>query len=162
VRYAREARRRSDDIRLMLSLETIGYYRHERGSQRYPPVFRYFYPDRGNFIAFVSNLKSRRQLRRFAAAFRAHSNFPMQRAATFAWVPGVAWSDQLSFWRRGYPAVMATDTAFYRYPCYHSADDTPEKLDYESLAAVTLGLYHTQVTRNSLITSRRSPLQNTS
>jgi len=146
VRYAREARRHGDDIRLMLSLETIGYYRHERGSQRYPPLFRYFYPDRGNFIAFVSNLKSRRQLRRIAATFHAHSNFPIRHAATFAWVPGVAWSDHLSFWRRGYPAVMVTDTAFYRYPYYHSADDTPEKLDYESLAAVTLGLYHAWVT----------------
>ena len=146
VRYAREARRCGDDIRLMLSLETIGYYRHERGSQRYPPLFRYFYPDRGNFIAFISNLKSRRQLRRLAAAFHAHSNFPIQHAATFAWVPGVAWSDHLSFWRCGYPAVMVTDTAFYRYPYYHSADDTPEKLNYESFAAVILGLYRAWAT----------------
>ena len=84
MRYAREARRRGDDIRLMLALETIGYYRDERGSQRYPPLFRYFYPDRGNFIAFVSNLKSRRQLRRLAAAFHACSDVPIQQAATFA------------------------------------------------------------------------------
>ncbi len=141
MRYAREARRRGDDIRLMLALETIGYYRDERGSQRYPPLFRHFYPDRGNFIAFVSNLKSRRQLRRLAAAFHACSDVPIQQAATFAWVPGVSWSDHHSFWQHGFPAVMVTDTAPYRYPYYHSADDTPEKLDYETLAAVTLGLY---------------------
>jgi Zn-dependent M28 family amino/carboxypeptidase len=53
----------------------------------------------------------------------------------------VSWSDHHSFWQHGFPAVMVTDTAPYRYPYYHSADDTPEKLDYESLAAVTLGLY---------------------
>lgn len=146
MRYAREARRRGDDIRLMLALETIGYYRDERGSQRYPPLFRYFYPDRGNFIAFVSNLKSRRQLRRLAAAFRACSDVPIQQAATFAWVPGVGWSDHHSFWQHGFPAVMVTDTALYRYPYYHSADDTPEKLDYETLAAVTLGLYRAWAT----------------
>lgn len=52
----------------------------------------------------------------------------------------MAWSDHLSFWRVGYPAFMCTDTAFYRNPWYHSADDTPEKLDYPRLAQLTAGL----------------------
>lgn len=140
MHYARAARRRGDDIRLMLALETIGYYRSEPGSQRYPPLLRYFFPDRADFIAFVSNRRSRRQLRQLTAAFRASSMFPAQSAAMFCWIPGVAWSDHFWFWHYGYRAVMATDTAFYRYPDYHSRQDTPEKLDYESLAAVTAGL----------------------
>ena len=41
--YARCARARGDDIRLMLSLEMLGYYRAEPGSQRYPPLFRLLY-----------------------------------------------------------------------------------------------------------------------
>ncbi len=139
--YARAARQRGDDIRLMLSLETMGYYRDKPHSQSYPPLFRYFYPDRGDFLALVSNFRSRRSMLRLARAFRAVSDFPLQHVATFAFVPGVAWSDHLSFWREGYKAVMVTDTAFYRYPYYHSTADSAEKLDYARLAEVTQALY---------------------
>jgi Zn-dependent M28 family amino/carboxypeptidase len=141
--YARAARRRGDDIRVMLSLEMLGCYSDLPGSQSYPPFLRWFYPDRGNFIAFVSNLQSRRALREVVAAFKAHSDFPAEFLVSPSFVPGVAWSDQLSFWREGYPAVMVTDTAFYRYPHYHSGLDTPEKLRYREMALVVEGLANT-------------------
>lgn len=138
--YARAARARGDDIRLMLSLEMLGCYSDRPGSQRYPPLLRWFYPDRGNFIGFVSNLRSRAALHRLARAFAAHSDFPLETLVSPSLVPGVAWSDQLSFWRQGYAAVMVTDTAFYRYPHYHQATDTSEKLDYTRMASVVDGL----------------------
>ena len=138
--YAEAARRRGDDIRVMLSLEMLGCYSDEPGSQAYPPFLRWFYPDRGNFIAFVSNIKSRRALHETAAAFRKHSDFPAEHLASPSFVPGVAWSDHLSFWRAGYPAVMVTDTAFYRYPHYHRASDTPDKIRYPEMARVVQGL----------------------
>ena len=138
--YAKTARERGDDIRAMISLETIGYFSPEKGSQQYPPLFRLFYPSEGNFIAFVSNLKSRSLLHRSVAAFRAHSDFPIECVATFAAIPGIDWSDHASFWREGYRAFMVTDTAPYRYPYYHSESDTPDKIDYESLARVTQGM----------------------
>jgi Zn-dependent M28 family amino/carboxypeptidase len=139
--YARNARLRGDDIRLMISLETIGYYSDREGSQSYPPLFRFFYPDKGNFVGFVSDYRSARMMRRLARLFRAGSDFPLEQVATFRFVPGVSWSDHLSFWRAGFRAFMVTDTAFYRYPFYHSADDTPEKLTYPQLARVTAGLF---------------------
>ena len=138
--YAREARARGDDIRLMLSLETMGYYCDEPGSQRYPPLFRFFYPDRGAFVAFVSNFASRRVLRQCVEAFRQHSDFPVEHLAGPPLIRGLAWSDHSSFWSQGYPAVMVTDTAFYRYPHYHTADDTPDRLAYGALARVVEGL----------------------
>jgi Zn-dependent M28 family amino/carboxypeptidase len=138
--YARAARRRGEDIRLMLSLEMLGCYSDAPGSQAYPPLLRHFYPKRGNFVAFVSNLASRRALADFTRAFRTHSDFPAERLAAPTFVPGVAWSDQLSFWRQGYKALMVTDTAFYRYAHYHRASDTPEKLDYPRMARVVEGL----------------------
>ncbi len=138
--YAQAARRRGDDIRAMFSLEMLGCYSDAPGSQTYPPLLKYFYPDRGNFVAFVSNLRSRRVLRAAVTAFRAGSRFPCESAALPAWIPGVGWSDQLSFWRAGYPGVMVTDTAFHRYPHYHRPTDTPDKLDYGRLAQVTAGL----------------------
>jgi hypothetical protein len=125
----------------MISLETIGYYSQAPHSQSYPPLFRYFFPDRGNFIGIVSDFSSRTVLRRLAKAFRMRSDFPLETASTFRSIPGVSWSDHQSFWSQGYPAVMVTDTAFYRYPHYHAATDTPDKLAYPELAQVTLGLF---------------------
>ncbi len=141
MRYARAARRRGDDIRLMIALETIGSYDDVPGSQHYPPLLRWFYPSSANYIAFISNLLSRRMLKRLATAFRTVSDFPLQTATLPAIIPGVDWSDHRSFWRQGYRALMVTDTAFYRYPWYHTAGDTPEKLDYASIASVTEGMF---------------------
>jgi len=140
--YASAARARGDDIALMVSLETIGCYSHEPGSQRYPPLFGLFYPGRGHFVSFVSDFRSRRAMRRAARAFRRHSGFPLEHIATFRLIPGVSWSDHWCFWRQGYRAFMVTDTAFYRYPYYHSRQDTPEKLAYEDFSRMTEGLFH--------------------
>jgi Zn-dependent M28 family amino/carboxypeptidase len=138
--YAKAARARGEDIRLMVSLEMLGCFTDEPGSQRYPPLLRFLYPDRGNFLAFVSNFSSRRSLRQLVDAFRAHSDFPAESLATFEFIPGVAWSDHVSFWRQGYRALMVTDTAFYRYAYYHTARDSPEKLNYTAMARVAGGL----------------------
>jgi Zn-dependent M28 family amino/carboxypeptidase len=138
--YAKLARDRGDDIRLMTSLETIGWYSNRPGSQHYPPLFRLLYPDRADFIGMVSDFRSRAAMRRLAQAFRAHSDFPLQTAATFRFIPGVSWSDHRSFWHYGYKAAMITDTAPYRYPHYHAITDTPDKLTYPELSRVTLGL----------------------
>jgi Zn-dependent M28 family amino/carboxypeptidase len=139
--YAMAARRREDDIRLMVSLEMLGCYSELPGSQRYPPLFRPFFPSRGNFIGFVANFRTRRKQRKLVSAFRAASSFPVEQLATFSSVPGVAWSDHHSFWQQRYHALMVTDTAFYRYPWYHTAHDTPDRLDYPRFAAVTAGLF---------------------
>ncbi len=138
--YAKAARLRRDDIRLMASIETIGWYSDRPGSQRYPPLFNLFYPDRANFIGMVSDFRSRGVMRRLARAFRANSDFPLQTVVTFRFVPGVSWSDHRSFWRQGYQAIMVTDTAPYRYAQYHAAHDTPDKLAYPEFSRVTLGL----------------------
>lgn len=139
--YARQAKARGDKIVAMLSLETIGYYDDAKGSQSYPlPFFHLKYPDTGNFIGFVGNLSSRRLVQRCLTAFRRKSDFPSEGAALPGWLPGVYWSDHWSFWREGYPALMVTDTAPFRYPHYHSVHDTPDKLDYPRLARVTVGL----------------------
>ncbi len=138
--YAAAARERGDDIRLMLSLEMLGCYSEDPGSQAYPPFLKWFYPERGNFVAFVSNLRSRRALAELVQAFRAHSDFPMEQLAAPAFLPGIGWSDQRSFWRAGYPGVMVTDTAFYRYAHYHCPTDTPDRLCYPQMARVVEGL----------------------
>ncbi len=138
--YARRAARQGENIVAMFALETIGYYRDDPGSQHYPPPLNLFYPKQGNIIAFVGNLGSRALVTRALRAFRQHARFPSEGIAAPAFIPGVDWSDHRSFWKEGYPAVMITDTAPYRYPWYHSAQDTPDKVDYERMVYVVDGL----------------------
>jgi Peptidase family M28 len=138
--YADSARARGDRIVAMLSIESIGYYHSDPGSQRYPFPLNFAYPDVGDFIGFVSNLRSGPLVRRAIATFRNTTQFPTQGAALPSWVPGVWWSDHWSFWRRGYQAIMITDTAPFRNPFYHTALDTPDKLDYGRMARVVDGL----------------------
>jgi len=139
--YARRSRESNESIVAMLSLETVGYYSEQPGSQRYPFPLGFFYPSTGNFIAFVSNLASRALLHEALASFRRHAAFPSEGVAAPAFIPGVDWSDHWSFWQEGWPALMVTDTAPYRYPHYHTAQDTPDKVDYERLARVVTGLH---------------------
>ena len=146
VVYAQAAKARGDRVVGMLSLETMGYYSDAPGSQRYPVPMALMYPETGNFIGFVSNLGSARLLVRARRAFRAGSSFPLQTAVLPATVPGVGWSDHWSFWQAGYPALMVTDTAPFRYPWYHTADDTVDKIDADGFASVVDGLEQVAIT----------------
>ncbi len=94
----------------------------------------FVYPTTGNFISFVGNIKSRKLVRDVVGLFRQYAKFPSEAAFLPEHIAGVAWSDQWSFWRNGYPGVMVTDTAPFRYPYYHTHEDTPEKIDYDRLA----------------------------
>ncbi len=139
--YARRCKERGEKISAMISLETIGYFSDAPNSQVYPSrALGAFYPKVGNFIGFVSNVHSRTLLRRAIALFREHAKIPSEGAALPWFIPGVSWSDQWSFWKNGYPGIMVTDTAPFRYPYYHSADDTPDKLDYDRFALVVSGM----------------------
>lgn len=142
LHYAKRCAAADDRITAMLSLETMGYYRDEEGTQQYPAPFSWFYPNRGNFIGFVGDTSSRALVHQTVASFREHTKFPSQGAALPTAVPGAGWSDHWSFWQHGYPAVMVTDTAPFRYPHYHTPEDTPDKVDHERLARVIAGLEH--------------------
>jgi len=139
--YAKACQQKEERIKAMICLETIGYYRQEPKTQKYPFPLRFFYPATGNFVAVVGNLRSKPLVKSFSQHFMKESDFPVECAALFGFITGIDWSDHWSFWRCGYPAVMITDTALFRYPFYHSHEDTADKLDYHSLSRVTHGLY---------------------
>jgi Iap family predicted aminopeptidase len=139
--YAKRCKERGDKITGMISLETIGYFSDAPGSQRYPsPGLGLFYPKVGNFIGFVGNVPSRALVRRAVDLFREQKKIPAEGAALPSFVSGVGWSDHWSFWQCGYPAIMVTDTAPFRYPYYHMSSDTPAKLDYDRFALVVSGM----------------------
>jgi hypothetical protein len=138
--YAKGCRARNEDVVAMFSLETMGAYYDAPKSQHYPRPFNLLYPSVGNFIAFVGNYGSRSLTRRAVGTFRAHATLPSEGAAVPDFFPGVGWSDHWSFWQVGYPGVMVTDTAVFRYVPYHTNEDTPEKLDYDRFARAVVGM----------------------
>jgi hypothetical protein len=140
LHYARRSKERGEAIVAMFSLETMGYFSDEDGTQHYPFPFSFFYPSRGNFIAFVGNLSSQGLVRRSVASFRRHASIPSEGAAVPGGITGVGWSDHWAFWQQGYPGVMVTDTAPFRYAEYHTVADTPERVRYGHLARVVAGL----------------------
>ena len=138
--YAQACRQRRENIVAMVSLETVGYYTDEPRTQKYPFPLGAFYPSRGNFVGFVGNTASKRLVRDAIATFRKSCRFPSEGAALPGGMPGVGWSDHWAFWQAGYPAIMITDTAPFRYPHYHLATDTPDKIVFDRMARVVVGL----------------------
>jgi hypothetical protein len=57
------------------------------------------------------------------------------------WIlPTTRLSDHASFWDAGWPALMVTDTAFFRNPNYHLPSDIIDTLDFEFMAQLVKSL----------------------
>ncbi len=133
--HARSLREEGAEVRAMISLEMLGYFRDEPGSQRYPTsMFKLFYPSVGNFIVVVGRWADAGLTRRLKAAMLGATDLPIESINAPRILPGVDFSDHRNYWNEGYPAVMVTDTSFYRNPNYHRPEDTPDTLDYHRMA----------------------------
>lgn len=128
-------------IKLMISLEMIGFYLESENSQDYPsPLLKLMYPSVGNFIALIARPSEFFVLRKAKELFIGVTDIPTQSANVPTFVPGVDYSDHSSYWNRGFPAMMVTDTAFMRNKNYHTPGDVPEILDYNKMADVVNGV----------------------
>lgn len=142
VYHARALRREGAAVRAMLSLEMIGTFSDAPGSQRYPaPLARLFYPGRGDFVAVAGRWRDAALARRVKRSMWASTPLPVYSLNSPPGVPGIPLSDHASFWDEGYPALMVTDTAFYRNERYHTHDDTADRLDYARMAMVVDGVH---------------------
>lgn len=141
--FARKLKAAGKKVDAMISLEMVGYTDFRRGSQKYPVGLGWLYPDRGDFIGVVGNRKSASVLRKFSSHMRQVRDLSVQTLSVpgnGALVPGVRLSDHSPFWDLGYPALMITDTSFYRNPHYHGPTDTLETLDIDFMARVCEGV----------------------
>ncbi|WP_119389710.1 M28 family peptidase [Taklimakanibacter lacteus] len=140
--HARSLSATGREVSLMLALEMIGWYSDLPDSQSYPfPGMDLIYPDRGNFIAIIGRLNDWSQTRKVKAAMAGASDLPAHSINTLPVIPGVDFSDHQAYWNEGFPALMITDTAFYRNPHYHEAEDTADKLDYQRMAKVVQAVF---------------------
>ncbi|BAZ29441.1 peptidase M28 [Cylindrospermum sp. NIES-4074] len=140
--YARLLRQQQQPLRLMMSLEMLGYCDSTPGSQSYPPPLERFYPNRGDFIGLIGNLRSLRDLISISRNIRKAGVPSQWLPAPYRGliVPQTRLSDHAPFWDAGYPAIMVTDTAFMRNPHYHKPSDTIATLNLDFLTGVCEGL----------------------
>jgi Zn-dependent M28 family amino/carboxypeptidase len=132
-----------EPVRGMMSLEMLGYIDNRPGSQQLPPHLAHLYPDVGNFIGVVGNQVSRRFVEETTTGMRQVKELPIESMivpGNGEVLPETRLSDHASFWDAGQPALMITDTSFFRNPHYHQPSDTPATLDYLFLAHVTTGV----------------------
>ncbi len=142
VVHATSLERSGVKVRAALSIETVGYYRSEPGTQHFPvPFMSALYSDRGNYIALVSNLGNAGLVRDLKRAMRATRTIAVHSFNAPEWIPGIDWSDHASYWQHGFPAVMVTDSAPNRNPNYHRDTDTPDTLSYPHMARLTEALF---------------------
>ncbi len=133
-------------LKLMISVEMIGYFSDEPGSQAYPMGFlEWLYPDRADFIGVVGGLFDRSSVARVKSLMAVNGDLPVHSINAPAALAGVDFSDHWSFWQNDLPALMVTDTAFLRNPNYHMPTDRPDTLDYQRMALVVDGLYQVAI-----------------
>ena len=138
--YAQQLKKERVPLSGMLSLEMVGYASKDKGSQKMPFFLKPFYPDAGDFIGLVANRASAEFLKKAEKIFRSVEMLPVETLVLPAngWIfPAARLSDHSPFWDQNYPALLVTDTSFYRNPNYHVESDTVETLDLEFLANVT-------------------------
>ena len=142
VVHASSLKKKNTIVRIMISLEMIGFFTDAPNSQRFPlPMMDLVYPTRGNFISIISKIGQGGVVRRVKRTMRTASALPVYSFNAPAFMPGINLSDHLNYWKRGFNAVMITDTAFIRNSRYHTAEDNPDTLDYGRMAMTVQGVY---------------------
>lgn len=140
--HAKSLTKDSATIRGVIVLEMVGTFSEEWGSQTYPsPLLRLLYPSRGNFIGVIGRWDQGEWIRTIKNGMKGATDLPVYSIRAPLAIPGIDMSDHRNYWPHGFPALMITDTAFYRNPYYHSAEDTPDRLDYDRMAQVVVAVF---------------------
>ncbi|MFN6945926.1 MAG: M28 family peptidase [Cytophagaceae bacterium] len=140
--HAHSLKENNIEVRAMICLEMIGYFSEEKGSQSYPTaLLKPFYPSKGNFILIVGQFGETKLVRTFKKGMRNNSRIDVRSINSPKFVTGVDFSDHLNYWAVGYPAIMITNTSFYRNRNYHEASDTIETLNFDKMSEVVAGIY---------------------
>ena len=140
--HAASVASRKDRIIGVIVLEMIGYFSDEPGSQAYPVgMMKAHYPDKGDFIAVVSKWNQGDLISDVKAGMKGTTDLPVYSFRGPASLQGIDFSDHRNYWPHDIPAVMITNTAFYRNGHYHTPQDTADKLDYARMGKVVVGVY---------------------
>jgi hypothetical protein len=143
-KHAKMLKRKNRDVKLMISVDSVGYFTNESNSQKYPFSFmKLVYPTTGNFINITSHLQDFSSLRQVKKSFKKASDLAVHSVTAPEIFPNIANSDHINYWKHGYPALHISDTTRYRNKNYNTVNDTADKLNYVGMAMVVQGLYQT-------------------
>ncbi len=140
--HAKSLYEKKEKVKFMISLEMIGYFRDEKGSQKFPfPFMNLIYSDKGNFIGIVGSPSDWIVTREIKKKMIQNSEIDIYSINFPNIILGIDFSDHRNYWKFGYKAVMITDTAFYRNPNYHQPTDTIDTLNFDKMAEVVKGIF---------------------
>lgn len=132
------------DVKGMICLEMIGYFNEEKNSQDYPASFlKMFYGNKGDFITVVQPFGNGKFGRRVKRLMKKPELIKTKSFKAPASLTSINLSDHKNYWAFSIPAVMITNTAFYRNKNYHTEFDKMETLNLPKMAAVIDQVYYT-------------------
>jgi Zn-dependent M28 family amino/carboxypeptidase len=141
--HAKRLKESGVNVKVVIVLDMIGFYSDAPNSQNYPaPLMDLYYPNKANFISVVSDFSNILEVRKAKNILKETSNLPVYSITAPVFIPGIDFSDHHNYWKFNYPALMISDTAFYRSDNYHTPKDTPDTLDYERMAKVVEGVFY--------------------
>jgi len=139
--FVRSCQTSGDHVLGAIILEMVGF---TAPRQHYPYLARWSgYPAEGNFIGIIANWRSWRFGRAVLRGFRKNTELPVESLFlpfNGRILPETRLSDHASFWDAGLPALMVTDTAFFRNPNYHLLSDTIDTLNFTFMAELVKSL----------------------
>ncbi|MCB0428673.1 MAG: M28 family peptidase [Flavobacteriales bacterium] len=141
--HARSLHENGVKVKGMICLEMIGYFSDAPASQSYPiGLLKWIYPAKGDFIMVVGKVFGGSLLRHVKKSMMRGSDVDVRSISAPTSIPGIDFSDHLNYWKYHYPAVLITNTAFYRNHAYHTEEDTSDRLDYARMAEVVSGVFN--------------------
>jgi hypothetical protein len=135
--HAKYLKDKNIDVYGMASVEMIGYFRDEKGSQSFPlGLLSWVYGDKGDFITMVKKFGAGKFVNNFNGNFKDANQIKTETFTAPKFISGTDYSDHLNYWKFGYSALMITDTSFFRNKNYHETTDTLETLDTKRMTKV--------------------------
>ncbi len=152
--HADSLRTSGKDVRLMVSLDSVGIYNSDKQSQKHPYNFmKLFYPEQGDYINLTGRLTDFTEVRQLKRSFKRVSKLPLYSQSVPQNLLGTHSVDHQNYWQMGYPAVLMSDTAELRkreslkqgkgrsFDALKDKDKPELGIDYEKVAMLVQGLY---------------------
>lgn len=140
--YAKECTTKGETIAAVVYVDSIGLFA-DKDTQTYPFPLTLAYPGKADFIGIVGGYGSRDLTSKMTEFMRLYAGMPVHGLVMPQFFPGSGFTPHEAFWDEGFAAAVVTDTGSWRSPLWGTASDTHDRLDYQRMARVVMGLTRT-------------------
>ncbi len=138
---AESSKKINEQIMGMVYLDSLGYYTDQLEEPRVSLQLKEDYQNKGNYLALVGDLSSKKFIESFYSKFSEEYEMPAKKIVLSRDSLAHSSEDFVSLTGQGYPVLQLSDNSIDRYPHYQKGTDTPDKIDYERLSGVAKSLY---------------------